>query len=978
MKLTLDSCVINLDTRAVVWADKNLRLTATEVELLRYLAARPKEVVSREELYREVWKHRAELQTRTLDLAVLRLRKKIEQDPRNPVHVLTVYGSGYSFVPTGESVELASSIDAPKQITNLGREENEFFGREAEIASLDKLIQSRRECITVLGPPGTGKTRLVKHWGSAKLRSGVVDSAWFCDLTEARTAAGILHAVATSLGVPLTNKDSDISSLSKDIGRTITRCGSTLVIVDNAEQVIDILAPLLRDWWEQAPQARFVLTSQVPLGLSLEQRFPLAPLPTPTEADEASPDNNPAVQLFVNRAKLVQPSFELNLDNQADVQAIVDTLDGLPLAIELAAARAHLMPPASLLKRLDDRFRLLRRPAAAGPSRHTTLRAALDWSWELLSPWEQSALAQCSVFRGGFDWAAVEAVVALESWPEAPWSVDVVGELVNRSLCTVSEVPEADGRLFLLASIADYAAARLTELPNPVAQGARERHAEHYAHLGTEEYLASLVALNSLSRRIQLKIELQNVLVAFENAVLACDSSRATLTCCAAERVFRITGPFRDAVALIERALTLDHEVANRARLEHRLANAYFFIGRIPTALEHSERALELSREAQEPRRECSILSDMVVSTNDPRKGHDYFEHAQRISKRFGPYPLCEGVALVGLGRLQLLNLGETQKALTNFSKAVALFRSSGHIRLEAGALGNLGLAHMRAWQADKAETYLAQALEIAQLLQERPTQFVLNLRLAKLYYQQGLFEKSILNLSVARSISTALSAKLEGQVNHAFGEVRLSQGHLDEAEKLFKKVLDAHKDRSPLDVAHAHLSLGSLYRQQQQFENAGYHLDTALSLVPDTYQRTVALIHLEMGILNQAQHRFESSEGFFLKVLPVVQDFGDQASEGTTLGWLGLLHGKQGKFTSAREYLAQGAELLQEVKVHPPLTHLWCQKGQVECLAGDADAAGAALQQATALVQPLDLTEVSELARAITALEEAVAGLTN
>ena len=362
--MTLDNCVINLDTRAVVWADKNLRLTATEVELLRYLAARPKEVVSREALYREVWKHRTELQTRTLDLAVLRLRKKIERDPRNPTHVLTVYGSGYSFVPSGESVEVPITIDTPKQRTNLGREENEFFGREAEIASLYKLIQSRRECITVLGPPGTGKTRLVKHWGAVKLRSGVVDSAWFCDLTEARTAAGILHAVATSLGIPLKNMDSDISSLSKDIGRTITRCGSTLVLIDNAEQVIEVLAPLLRDWWEQAPDARFVLTSQVPLGLSLEQRFPLAPLPTTTEANEASAHNNPAVQLFVNRAKLVQPSFEISPANQADIQAIVDTLDGLPLAIELAAARAHLMPPASLLKRLDDRFRLSRQANA--------------------------------------------------------------------------------------------------------------------------------------------------------------------------------------------------------------------------------------------------------------------------------------------------------------------------------------------------------------------------------------------------------------------------------------------------------------------------------------------------------------------------------------------------------------------------------------------------------------------------------------
>ena len=283
MKLTLDVCVVHLDSRAIQRGEEVLRLTATEAALLGYLASRPQQLVSREELYREVWKHRRELQTRTLDLAILRLRRKIERDPRNPAHILTIYRKRLQLRSIRKAVEPPLNSAPQKLTTNIGREENDFFGRVDELARLTELVTSHRDCVTVLGPPGTGKTRLVKHWASKVLADEFVQSAWFCDLTEVRTTSGLLHTVASTLSIPLAHQQSDLSRLSSQIGAAIAGRNSTLVIFDNVEQAIDVFSPLLRDWWEVAPHARFIVTSQVPIGLSIEQRFPLLPFPTTSD-----------------------------------------------------------------------------------------------------------------------------------------------------------------------------------------------------------------------------------------------------------------------------------------------------------------------------------------------------------------------------------------------------------------------------------------------------------------------------------------------------------------------------------------------------------------------------------------------------------------------------------------------------------------------------------------------------------------------
>ena len=262
--------------------------------------------------------------------------------------------------------------------------------------------------------------------------------AWFCDLSEARSVEGIQHAVAKALQVPLGRDDPGIQ-----LGHAIAGRGRCLVILDNFEQVARHAEETLGPWLDRATEAQFVVTTREVLGLPGETAFALAPL-----------EREDAVTLFVRRAEEAKRGFTPSEEERVTIAELVKLLDQLPLAVEIAAARVTMMSPAMILDRTADRFRLLR-SSGGRQDRQATLRATLDWSWDLLQPDEQSALAQLSVFEGGFTLAAAEAVLDLEEL----WPVDAVQALVNKSL--VRSV--ADDRFDLLVSVQEYAAEKLKE-----------------------------------------------------------------------------------------------------------------------------------------------------------------------------------------------------------------------------------------------------------------------------------------------------------------------------------------------------------------------------------------------------------------------------------------------------------------------------------------------------------------------------------
>ena len=348
---------------------------------------------------------------------------------------------------------------------NLPAERDAFIGRTAELHALAQRLDAGARLLTVIGPGGTGKTRFVRRYGWAWLGDWP-GGVCFCDLSEARSLDGVLRAVAVALDVPL-GKDDPVVQL----GHAIAGRGRCLVILDNFEQVLVHAAATVGRWLDRAADAAFVVTSRERLHLTGEEVFPVEPLPLEQEA----------IELFSARARAQRPDFVLDATNRAAVAEVVRLLDGLPLAIELAAARVRVLSPAQLVERMRNRFALLAgvRGAAA---RQATLRAAIDWSWDLLTPWEQAALAQCSVFEGGFTLDAAEAVFELSAWPEAPAAMDAVQALVDKSLLRTWNRADAgrydleEPHFGMYLSIHEYAAEKL-KASRPGALGlAEERH----------------------------------------------------------------------------------------------------------------------------------------------------------------------------------------------------------------------------------------------------------------------------------------------------------------------------------------------------------------------------------------------------------------------------------------------------------------------------------------------------------------------
>ena len=329
-----------------------------------------------------------------------------------------------------------------------------LLGREQETAAVEELVAGEGvRLVTLTGPGGVGKTRLMVE-AARRLGPGFADGARFVELASVSAADLVAAAIAAGLG------------LNTSAGRLITDLESylrprrLLLALDNFEQVIGA-APLLAELLAAAPGLVVLVTSRTVLRLSGEHEFPVPPLRVPPPGvgrDPADLQRYASVSLFVERAHAVAPGFELTDANAGAVAEICRRLDGLPLAIELAAARIRLLPPQALASRLDQRFSVLTGGARDLPERQHTLRNTLDWSFELLSAGEQALFARLGVFAGPFSLPAAEAVCAPDQGQaRGPGQMmETLGSLVDSSLVRV-ETRAGEPRFSLLETIRDYA-----------------------------------------------------------------------------------------------------------------------------------------------------------------------------------------------------------------------------------------------------------------------------------------------------------------------------------------------------------------------------------------------------------------------------------------------------------------------------------------------------------------------------------------
>ncbi len=557
----------HLDLRrgAILRDGVRVALTTKETELLRYLVERASTDVPREDLLTDVWGYAATAQTRAVDTAVKRLRKKLELNVAEPCHLMSVHGVGYRFEPLDpsftSSANPAPAVVAPVVDLSLQvvpSDGDRFVGRSGEWAAVDEAFASSRRFVTLRGAAGVGKSRLAREIARAASRPVVWISLRGIDQEALRST------LAAGLGA---GRQDD-----RAIVEAIAARGDLLLVLDDADGVLPDLAKQTPPTLGACPRLHVLMTARAALELGEEQIVTVDPL-----------RRGDAIALFLDRA-----SSQLD-PSDPEVGALVDDLDRLPLAIELAAPRTRVLSPAALRGRLQQRFKVLsRRRGSSG----TGLEEAIAWSWEQLDPDERTVLADCSVFRAGFSAEAAEEVARTEN--EDEWVLDVLESLEAKSMVHRRALHGGGARLELLRSVQAFAAERAVELGREDA--AVTRHRALYLGLG-ERLLDALHGPDVASAAAAMGDERRNLVVAWQNAE---GEERARLAVVLGTQGVHAS-TVEEVNSILEQTSLVSLPPALQAQL--RIARATVFRGR--------NRLSEAEAEAEEASSQASLAGDM-------------------------------------------------------------------------------------------------------------------------------------------------------------------------------------------------------------------------------------------------------------------------------------------------------------------------------------------------------------------------------
>jgi predicted ATPase/DNA-binding winged helix-turn-helix (wHTH) protein len=444
------------------------------LEILRVLVERAPEVVGKATLMEQVWPGIFVEET-ALRFQISALRRALGEDQDGRRYISTASGRGYSFVASlnraagaviDEELGGAGVRAGQTPRTNLRPALLELIGRQADLEELGGWLE-RGRLVSLVGPGGVGKTRLALEFGRRSLEA-YAGGVWLVDLAPLTEAGAVGSPPPAALSVVVAKAEATVDTIVSALGKT-----PTLLIFDNCEHLVEAAAALTQALLERAVAVRILATSQRNLDLAAEQVFNLAPLETPP-AGTAAVGGFAAVQLLVQRAQAADQQFGLDSGNSEGVGEICRRLDGLPLALEMAARRLRTLGVEGLRRGLSDRLRVLS-ASPHGQARHTSLLGMVEWSHGLLTPFDQRVFRRLAAFPASF---SLEAAAAVASDGEADrWAVvDSLSRLIDQSLLSLESREPACFRL--LETLRLFAAAKLAEAEE--TEGAAERHALHF------------------------------------------------------------------------------------------------------------------------------------------------------------------------------------------------------------------------------------------------------------------------------------------------------------------------------------------------------------------------------------------------------------------------------------------------------------------------------------------------------------------
>jgi non-specific serine/threonine protein kinase len=651
----------------------------------------------------------------------------------------------------------------PGRQTNLPPRTSTLIGRERELEEITALVRGGEvRLLTLTGPGGTGKTRLAVEAGRLLLAE-FADGAFAVDLTPLADAQFLASHVAQALGL----KEASGAPIGEQLARHLA-ARHLLVVLDNFEHLLEA-APALARLLDAAPGLMLVVTSQALLHLRLEREYAVEPLAVPPPARALTPEQlerTPAVALFVERAREARPSFALTAENAQAVAEICRRLDGLPLALELAAARVKLFAPQALLSKLEHRLKLLVGGARDLPSRQQTMRGAISWSYELLDGAERALLRRLAVFAGGCTLEAAERVASCElrvARPEGSQDSDLathnshvakratldvldgLGSLVDKSLLRQREEADGEVRFPMLEIVREFALEQLEACGE--AEAARQAHARYFLELA-EEAEPELLGLRDAVWLERLEAEHDNV-----RAALAWLLERDADAC------LRLAGAVR-----------------------------YFWVrhGHYTEGRQWLEAALERSRTAPAPVRAKALAGagTLAQREGDLAAARGYYAEFLRVSREAGDTRMI-GWASCGLGAVASQQ-GDLPAARMYAEEGLAHGRAVKDDRLTASALNSLGeLAREEGAWAEARELY-EQSLAVYRQAGDQAGVSTALVNLGAVAWEAGDLEGAGAAYRKALGIAQALGLRVGiGDCLEGLGAVAAGQGAWARAARL-------------------------------------------------------------------------------------------------------------------------------------------------------------------------------------------------